>query len=307
MMKIVTIGEIVVEIMATERNQQLSETGLFSGPFPSGAPAIFIDQVAKLGVECAIVSAVGNDGFGELNINRLRDDGVDVSGITVLEKETTGSAFVTYHSDGNRDFIFNIKNAACGKLSLENANLEVFKDCTHLHVMGSSLISDDIVQLTLEAIKRVKEKGGTVSFDPNIRKELLDDKMARSFLQILENTDTYLPSEAEITTLSKFEDQSAAINDYFEHFNVKEVVLKCGSKGATVFTQSKKYVQPPFAVDEVDPTGAGDCFGGAYIACRVRGQSIEEALRIAAKCGSRSVTVTGPMEGTSRLEELNGL
>lgn len=63
--------------------------------------------------------------------------------------------------------------------------------------------------------------------------------MARSLLQILENTDTYLPSEAEITTLSKFEDQSAAINDYFEHFNVKEVVLKCGSKGATVFTQSK--------------------------------------------------------------------
>ncbi|MBD1557480.1 sugar kinase [Vibrio sp. S9_S30] len=304
-MKIVTIGEIVVEIMAMELNQSLSQTGFFSGPFPSGAPAIFIDQVAKLGVECAIVSAVGNDGFGELNINRLRSDGVDVSGITVLDKETTGSAFVTYHSDGNRDFIFNIKNAACGKLSLENANLEVFKGCTHLHVMGSSLISDDIVQLTLEAINQVRSCGGTISFDPNIRKELLDEKMARSLLTILENTDTYLPSEAEITTLSKFEDQSAAINEYFDRFNVKEVVLKRGSKGAMVFTPTKEYIQPPFAVDEVDPTGAGDCFGGAYIACRIRGQSIADALCIAAKCGSRSVTVAGPMEGTSRLEELN--
>lgn len=303
-MKIVSLGEIVVEIMATEINQPLSETGLFSGPFPSGAPAIFIDQVAKLGVDCSIISAVGNDGFGDINLKRLRKDGVDIEGISVLEDEVTGSAFVTYHSNGDRDFIFNISKAACGHLSLENANLDVLSDCTHLHIMGSSLINQNIVDLCLTAIDIVKNNQGKVSFDPNIRKELLNDNMRASLTKILESTDIYMPSEAEVTVLSSFDSDDAAIAEYFSHFKVSEIVLKQGSKGATVFTPNSTSTIAAFLVDEIDPTGAGDCFGGAYIACRVKGMNIDESLSIAAQCGARSVTFKGPMEGTSTLEEL---
>ncbi|MBA5763199.1 sugar kinase [Vibrio sp. 404] len=303
-MKIVSLGEIVVEIMATEINQPLSETGLFSGPFPSGAPAIFIDQVAKLGVDCSIISAVGKDGFGDINLKRLLKDGVDIAGISVLEDEVTGSAFVTYQSNGDRDFIFNIRKAACGQLSLNNANLAVLDDCTHLHIMGSSLINQNIVDLCLTAIDIVKSNQGKVSFDPNIRKELLNENMKASLTKILANTDIYMPSEAEVTVLSSCDNDAAAIKEYFTHYNVSEVVLKQGSKGATVFTPNSMTEISAFLVDEVDPTGAGDCFGGAYIACRVKGMSIEESLSIAAQCGARSVTFKGPMEGTSTREEL---
>lgn len=303
-MKIVSLGEIVVEIMATEINQPLSETGLFSGPFPSGAPAIFIDQVAKLGVDCSIISAVGKDGFGDINLKRLLKDGVDISGISVLEDEVTGSAFVTYQSNGDRDFIFNIRKAACGQLSLNNANLAVLDDCTHLHIMGSSLINKNIVDLCLNAIDIVKSNQGKVSFDPNIRKELLNENMKASLTKILANTDIYMPSEAEVTVLSSCDNDAAAIEEYFTRFKVSEIVLKQGSKGATVFTTSSTAQISAFLVNEVDPTGAGDCFGGAYIACRVKGMSIEDSLSIAAQCGARSVTFKGPMEGTSTREEL---
>jgi len=303
-MKIVSLGEIVVEIMATEINQPLSETGLFSGPFPSGAPAIFIDQVAKLGVDCSIISAVGKDGFGDINLKRLLKDGVDIAGISVLEDEVTGSAFVTYQSNGERDFIFNIRKAACGQLSLNNANLAVLDDCTHLHIMGSSLINQNIVDLCLTAIDIVKSNQGKVSFDPNIRKELLNENMKASLTKILANTDIYMPSEAEVTVLSSYDNDAAAIEEYFTRFKVSEIVLKQGAKGATVFTPSSTAQISAFLVDEVDPTGAGDCFGGAYIACRVKGMSIEESLSIAAQCGARSVTFKGPMEGTSTREEL---
>ncbi|EGU61083.1 carbohydrate kinase [Vibrio nigripulchritudo ATCC 27043] len=305
-MKIVTIGEIVVEIMATEVDQALSETGTFTGPYPSGAPAIFIDQVAKLGVDCAIISAVGNDGFGRINLDRLKQDGVDVSGISVLDQETTGSAFVTYHADGSRDFIFNIKNAACGKLNLDNANLTVLEQCTHLHIMGSSLFNKDIASLTTKAIEIVKGNQGSVSFDPNIRKELLDDSMKRSLIEILKVTDIFMPSEAEITSLSESNNLENAINEYFNVYGVSEIVLKQGEKGAKVFTRTHTFEQKAFPVEEVDPTGAGDCFGGAYVAFRLQSKPIEESLRLATECGSRSVTVSGPMEGTSRLDELSG-
>src|ERR1700727_2179335 len=47
---IMTIGEILVEIMATERGQSFRTPGTLVGPFPSGAPAIFIDQVGQTGL-----------------------------------------------------------------------------------------------------------------------------------------------------------------------------------------------------------------------------------------------------------------
>ncbi len=48
MAEIITMGELLVEIMRDQENAELYETGTFKGPFPSGAPAIFIDTAARL-------------------------------------------------------------------------------------------------------------------------------------------------------------------------------------------------------------------------------------------------------------------
>lgn len=80
MSKVFTIGEILVEIMASKIGQLFDQPGIWNGPYPSGAPAIFIDQVTRLGVPCGIISCVGNDGFGDINIHRLAADGVDIRG-----------------------------------------------------------------------------------------------------------------------------------------------------------------------------------------------------------------------------------
>ena len=77
MAKVLTVGEILVEIVATTKGDGFREAQPLIGPFPSGAPAIFIDQVGKLGTPCAILGRVGDDDFGQLNLDRLRRDGVD--------------------------------------------------------------------------------------------------------------------------------------------------------------------------------------------------------------------------------------
>ena len=83
MKPVVAIGEILVEIMAILPGKGFRQPIDLVGPFPSGAPAIFIDQVARLGAPCAMIGCVGDDDFGWLNIERLRGDGVDVSAIEV--------------------------------------------------------------------------------------------------------------------------------------------------------------------------------------------------------------------------------
>jgi len=58
------MGELLVEVMRPKPGMNLQETGPFLGPFPSGAPGILIDTVARLGHTAAIVSGVGDDEFG---------------------------------------------------------------------------------------------------------------------------------------------------------------------------------------------------------------------------------------------------
>jgi tagatose kinase len=303
--KITTMGEILVEIMATERGQSFRAPGTLTGPYPSGAPAIFIDQAAKTGAQCAIISCVGNDDFGKLNTDRLHADGVDISAIDVIERETTGSAFVTYREDGDRDFIFNITNSASAKLSVEHVTEARLKDCAHFHVMGSSLFSVSIVEAVMKAVRIVKAQGGTISFDPNVRKEILNrPEMREAFDQLLDLTDVFLPSGHEVTMLAKANKEADAIAELLTR-GVREIVVKRGKDGCSFYDGTREINLPAFAVEEVDPTGAGDCFGATYIACRAQGMEPERALRYASASGARAVAVKGPMEGTSTLAQLD--
>ena len=102
MLDIITIGEILAEVLTEKVDQAFTSPGTLLGPFPSGAPAICIDQAARMGAKAAIIAKVGQDDFGKLNLTRLAGDGVDVSHVIQTPDNTTGTAFVTYFSDGER-------------------------------------------------------------------------------------------------------------------------------------------------------------------------------------------------------------
>ena len=94
-----------------------------------------------------------------------------------------------------------------------------------------------------------------------------------------------------------------AIAGFLEE-GVKEVIVKRGNQGASYYSANEQFHVESYPVEEVDPTGAGDCFGGAWIACRQLGFDAHRALQYANACGALAVTRRGPMEGTSRLAEI---
>ncbi|WP_240232625.1 sugar kinase [Devosia lacusdianchii] len=305
MIKVVTIGEIVVEIMAVAPGNGFREAIALVGPYPSGAPAIFIDQMAKQGQPCAMISCVGNDDFGWLNIERLKQDGVDVSAIRVHEDAVTGSAFVRYRGDGQRDFVFNIKHSANGQIGLTSEARAVIASAGHLHVMGSSLVSAGIIEAVLFALGEVKARGGTVSFDPNIRKEMLEFTGLRAALhKVLAQTDLFMPSGAEVLLFSDAITEETAARDILAR-GVRAVVLKQGAAGARYVDGTKDLSVPAFSVEEIDPTGAGDAFGATFLAGWLAGLDAETNLRRANGAGALAVGRKGPMEGTSTRAELD--
>ncbi len=305
MKKVVTIGEILVEIMATEVGEGFLAPIPLVGPFPSGAPAIFIDQVAKLGQPCGLIGCVGADDFGRVNLDRLARDGVDVSAIAVHPDLPTGSAFVRYRADGSRDFVYNIAHSAAGATGPTEAAERLIDGADHLHVMGSSLSTPAIVDLVATATDRIRARGGTVSFDPNLRKEVLATPGVRETMErVLAATDLFLPSGPELFLFTRATDEAAAARELLDR-GVRAVVVKKGGDGAAFYAPGTARACPAFPVEEVDPTGAGDTFAATFVTCWLRGRDPADSLRLANAAGALAVGRRGPMEGTSTEAEID--
>jgi sugar/nucleoside kinase (ribokinase family) len=296
--KVGVVGEILAEIMAEESGEGFRSPIALVGPFPSGAPAIFSDQMARFGQPCGLVGCVGNDDFGRLSIDRLRADGVDVSAIRIHERAVTGSAFVRYRPDGNRDFVFNIRDSAAGQTTLTAEGRQMLAGCSHLHVMGSSLSVSALAVAVEEAIAIVRGNGGSISFDPNLRKEILSPGLSECLGRVLAATDVFLPSGDELFVLTEAKDEVGAARELLDR-GVQVVVVKKGAEGATWYDQQGAVTASAFDVIQVDPTGAGDCFGAVLVACWLQGLKPTQALRTANAAGARAVMVKGPMEGAS--------
>jgi len=293
-MKVVTIGEIVVEILATSRGAGFLEPLELLGPFPSGAPAIFIDQLVRQGQSGAIISCVGDDDFGRLNLQRLQRDTVDISGVRVR-----------YREDGSRDFVYNIRHSANQYIELNAEAESIIKQATHLHVMGSSLFSGGVIDLIDHALEDIKIRGGTVSFDPNIRKEMLGSDELRSAMErVLEQTDLFMPSGEELFLFSSQVEEAAALQDILDR-GVEAIVLKQARAGSRYISRGGGISVPGFDVEELDPTGAGDCFAGTFVARWLQGQAPERCLLAANAAGALAVTRRGPMEGASTAAEVD--
>ena len=107
-----SIGELLVEFVCAERDSHNRRPASYSGPFPSGAPGIFIDQAARIGARTIFAGAVGTDAFGDVLLERLRTAGVALDLVRRIADRPTGTAMVAYNGDGSRDFVFNIAQSA---------------------------------------------------------------------------------------------------------------------------------------------------------------------------------------------------
>lgn len=298
MPRVIALGELLVEVMRTGPDQPLSLPGEFVGPFPSGAPAIFIDAVARLGLPAGFIGVVGADAFGECVLGRLRADGVDLAHVRTAPGYTTGIAFVAYRGDGGRNFVFHLPQSAAALLGPQDVDPAFIGGADFVHVTGSALsIGETARQACYRAIEACKAAGGRVSFDPNLRPELMGLDGVRAVCRpVLAACDLLLPSGEEAAMLTGQADEEAACRTLVAQ-GIPLVALKRGARGSTLFTATQKLDIPPLTVVEVDPTGAGDCYDAAFVVGLLEGWDLARIGRFANIVGALAVTKKGPMEG----------
>ncbi|TXT64068.1 MAG: 2-dehydro-3-deoxygluconokinase/2-dehydro-3-deoxygalactonokinase [Promethearchaeota archaeon] len=300
---IISLGELLVEIMRPTVDVPHGEIGEFyKGPYPSGAPAIFIDSAARMAkhfnMTTGYVGVVGDDEFGRCIIEKMERDDIDISQIRIDSHQTTGIAFNQYNSDGSRKFIF--AAGAAGETSVKDVSKNYFTDIKALHIMGSALsISEQSREACYRAIKIAKDQNPDVviSFDPNLRPEMLDIEIILEICEpVLEQTTILLPSGEEAEMLARVEGSKEACLTLLNK-GPDIVVLKQGSDGSTIFSKDneEEISVSSFKVEEKDPTGAGDSFGGAFIVGLLQGWDLQRIGKFANAVGALKVETFGPM------------
>ncbi len=302
---IVAIGEALVEIMRSQRDQPLDRPAGFVGPFPSGAPAIFASAAARLGGSVGLACTVGNDAFGDCIERRLLEDGIDCRAVRRTAERLTGIAFVSYRSDGSRAFLFHLADSAAALTCWEQLPPGYLEDTRWLHVTGSALSSSaEMREACYRAADEVCARGGQVSLDPNLRPELVPAERIQALCEpVVRLASVVLPSGDEATALTGAATPEAAAAALLAR-GVRIVALKRGARGSTLYTAAGALDVAPFAVQEVDPTGAGDCYAAALLVALDEGRSLTAAGAFANAAGALATTRLGPMEGAATRAEV---
>jgi sugar/nucleoside kinase (ribokinase family) len=295
------MGELLVEIMRIEKDKPLDVPDIFKGPFPSGAPAIFISAAAQLGNHTKIWGGVARDKFGDMLLKRLAGDGVDISAVTISDMGVTGVAFVSYDSSGEREFIFHLDNTQAADVSFtETEDIPDF-----FHVMGCSLTINDRVKAEIEhACSYFGSAGAKISFDPNIRPSLLRGRNIMDVAgRIMNCCSVFLPGLDELVFFAGgrtgLADAAAFLLDRFPALEI--IHVKLGKRGSRVITRERDIEIPAYPIEKkypiVDPTGAGDSFDAAFVSGLAAGMDLTDAAKLAAKAGAINSTALGPMSG----------
>jgi sugar/nucleoside kinase (ribokinase family) len=305
---IASIGELLVEFVCADKGGRHLRAGTYCGPYASGAPGIFIDQAAQCGARSIFAGAVGDDAFGTVILDRLKADGVDTSLISVAPGVPTGSAFVSYNDDGSRDFVYNIVHSAASRFNVDDAMLDRLSafGAGIVHVSGSVLASSQMCDKVLRVCREMHRRGAKISFDPNVRKELMGDgSYLAAVNEIMSICAYFLPSEEDAAALFPGKSMSGITEKMFAK-GTDFVVLKRGGKGSSGISRDGGTCSyEAHSVEVVDPTGAGDCFCATFVALNSSGRySFEKALQFANAAGALAVTKIGPMEGNSCVERI---
>lgn len=288
---IVALGEAMVEFNQTGEDGGRRYLQGFGGDTSNFAIA-----AARQGARVAYASALGADPYAAM-LRALWDrEGVDHRGVATDAQAFTAVYFVTHDAAGHH-FSFFRSGSAASRMTPSTLPRDLISAAKVLHLSGISLaISASACDAAFEAMELARGAGARVSFDTNLRLKLWPVHRARAVMtEAIRRCDICLPSYDDMVAITGLTDPDALV-DHCLALGAREVALKLGEQGALVADAHQRHRIPPHACRAVDATGAGDTFGGVYVARRVSGDELPTAARHAAVAAALSTEGWGAVD-----------
>ncbi|EGQ7972249.1 aminoimidazole riboside kinase [Vibrio parahaemolyticus] len=276
---------------------------------PGGAPANVAVSISRLEGNCGFFGRVGQDPMGNFMAETLANENVDINRLIFEPLHRTSTVVVDLDDSGERTFTFMVKPSADQFLHV--SDIPKFGQNEWLHLCSIALANEPSRSSTFEAINRLKQAGGSFSFDPNIREEVWTnpETLIPTVHQAIKLADVVKFSEEELTMLTgatTLDEGLGAIASYA----IPLVVVTLGAQGTLVVFNGYKEIIPARSVQVVDTTGAGDAFVGGLL-CKLSEsndwqqlETIREAVLWGNCCGGLATTQKGAMSALPKRTEL---
>ena len=260
-----------------------------------GAPANFAYHVSQFGFNSRVVSAVGNDALGDELMEVINSKKLQTAIARV--EYPTGTVQVTLDAVGVPQY--EIKEGVAWDNIPFNDSLRDLALRTRAVCFGSlaqrSVVSRTTINRFLDAMP---DTGNELKiFDINLRqnfytREVLCESMQRcNILKI---------NDEELVTISRiFGYPGIDLQDkcwiLLAKYNLKMLILTCGTNGSYVFTPGVVSFQETPKVKVADTVGAGDSFTATFTAAILKGMPIPEAHKLAVEVSAFVCTQSGAM------------
>lgn len=273
----------------------------------AGAEFNVATGAARLGHFVSYLTKLGNDPFGTRITNTLTANKIDSSNVLTSDTNTTGFMLKSKVSKGDPEIFYFRKGSAASTLDASDVEKIDFSKFDYVHLTGIfPALTDSTRAAMMALIKKAKELGLFISFDPNLRPQLWPSQevMVKTLNELASYADLVLPGCGEGKILCGSEDPSK-INDFYRSLGARMVVTKLGPDGALVRECDNEYKVPGFIIDKVvDTVGAGDGFACGVITGLMEGLSLEKAVERGAAIGAIQCTFAGDNEGLPTQEQL---
>lgn len=264
--------------------------------------------LSRLGHRASYLTALGDDVFGRMIRAFLKKNNIsDALAFTNPDRQT-GFMLKGKVSRGDPPIQYFRKGSAASALGVEEtASCLDGRDGGFLHMTGIFPALSESALAASEALMRAaREKGMTVTFDPNLRPQLWKDQrtMAETLNRLAGYADVFLPGVKEGKILCG-EETPDGIAGYYLARGVKTVVVKTGAKGAYAATKDERMEEPTFRAEKiVDTVGAGDGFAAGVISAMAEGLPLRECVRRGNAIGTLQIMSVGDNTGLPDREQL---
>lgn len=303
MSELVTFGETMLRL-TPPRGHRLSRVDQFD-VHVGGAESNVAVGAANLGVDAAWMSLLPDTELGERIAYALRGEGVE----PLVTWTDAGRVGTYYFERGGRprgrDVVYDRAGAPIRDATPETVAADRVREADVFFTTGiTPALSAQLVETTASLLETASDAGVTTAFDVNYREKLWSPATARSTLaDLVPEVDILFVAERDAREVLGVDGDAEAIaRDLTAEYDFETVVITRGDQGALALHGGTTTSCGTHPVDTVDPLGSGDAFASGFLAERMDGAPIPEAMAYGAATASLKRTIEGDMARVSRDE-----
>lgn len=252
-----------------------------------------------LGQKVEVAGKVGRDMQGDFVIAELERRGIGVSHIKRTAKRSTSGTIVLSVAGEDRRYLHCI--GANAEFDLNDLDRSVVQQASVLYVGGYLAMPSFTASQLAALFREAKSYGRTTVLDVAI--PVGAEFALEDVAPALAYTDYFLPNNQEAASLTGYADERRQAKCLGEVNAECVVVITRGSKGLLALQRNRFINVPPFLMDAVDESGAGDAFAAGLIAAVQKKWDLERALLFASAVGASRTRALGCAAGIFTFDE----